>query len=63
MPSDPTVLIPQQLLAAGITPSGEEVQAMIAAAPGRQEMLDRLYAIPEARYEEPCLVFDATFPS
>ncbi|GAA1507693.1 hypothetical protein [Nocardioides humi] len=63
MTADPTVLVPQLLLAAGITPAEEEVSAMIAAFPGRQEMLDRLYAIPEARYEEPCLVFDATFPS
>jgi len=61
---DPTVLVPQLLLAAGISPAEEEeVAAMVAAFPGRQEMLDRLYSIPEARYEEPCLVFDAAFPS
>lgn len=62
MSSDYAVLVRQLLLEAGIVPSENEVRSMIAAAPARAEMVNRLYAVPEARYEEPALVFDPTFP-
>lgn len=53
---DPAVLVRAQLAAAGITPSEEEVAAMVAAAPGRLAQINSLYAIAEARYEEPSTV-------
>ncbi|MCW0213660.1 MAG: hypothetical protein OJJ54_09885 [Pseudonocardia sp.] len=59
MPADPAVLVPALLAAADITPSPEEVAIMIAEFPGRAAALDALYAVPEARYEEPDLVYDA----
>lgn len=62
MVSDPTTLVKQSLLAAGIDPTEEEVAVLVAATPGRQEAIEKLYAVPEARYEEPCLVFNASFP-
>ncbi|HTF49530.1 MAG TPA: hypothetical protein VK735_18970 [Pseudonocardia sp.] len=60
MDADPAVLVPALLRAAGISPSEEEVAAMIADFPGRAAAIETLYAIPEARYEEPDLVFRAT---
>lgn len=62
MSSDPMTLVRQSLLAAGIAPSEEEVADLVAATPGRQEAIEKLYAVTEARYEEPCLVFGAAFP-
>jgi hypothetical protein len=62
MSNDPTMLVNQALLAAGIVPSEEEVAALVAATPARQEAVEKLYAVAEARYEEPCLVFNASFP-
>jgi hypothetical protein len=57
MEADPAVIVPALLAAAGLTPSAEEVALMIADHPGRAVKLDALYAVPEARYEEPALVF------
>jgi len=59
MDADPAVLVPALLDAAGISPAAEEVAAMIAAFPARAAAIESLYAVPEARYEEPDLVFRA----
>jgi hypothetical protein len=59
MAADPAVLVPALLEAAGITPSKEEVATMIADYPGRAAAIESLYAVREARYEEPDLVFRA----
>jgi hypothetical protein len=57
MEADPTVIVPALLAAAGLSPLKEEVAVMIADYPDRAKQLDRLYALPEARYEEPDLTF------
>jgi hypothetical protein len=59
MDADPAVLVPALLQAAGISPGEEEVAVMIAALPGRAAAIESLYAVPEARYEEPGLVLRA----
>jgi hypothetical protein len=59
MDADPAVLVPALLQAAGLTPSQEEVATMIADFPGRATAIESLYAVREARYEEPDLVFRA----
>ena len=59
MSTDPTVLVPALLAAAGISPDPEEVAVMIADFPDRAAKIEALYAVPEARYEEPDLVFRA----
>jgi hypothetical protein len=56
---DPAVLVPELLRAAGISPSEEEIAMMVAQFPGRAAAIESLYAVPEARYEEPGLVFHA----
>ncbi|TKV61966.1 hypothetical protein FDO65_10700 [Nakamurella flava] len=60
---DPAALVAAQLAAAGITPSAAEVATMVAATPARLAAIDALYAVPGARYEEPCLVFSAVTPA
>jgi hypothetical protein len=59
MSADPTVVVPALLAAAGLTPSPEEVRVMIADFSGRAAEIEALYAVPDARYEEPDLVFRA----
>ncbi|HXV93807.1 MAG TPA: hypothetical protein VD813_10945 [Pseudonocardia sp.] len=59
MEPDPAVIVPALLSAAGLTPSPEEVAFMIAEYPGRAVKIDALHAVPEARYEEPDLIFSA----
>jgi hypothetical protein len=57
--ADPALLVPALLTAAGISPSAEEVAFMIAEFAARAAAIEALYAVPEARYEEPGLVFRA----
>ncbi|WP_019930775.1 hypothetical protein [Nocardia sp. BMG111209] len=59
MSADPAVVVPAMLAAAGVTPLGEEIALMIAEFPARADAIEKLYAVTEARYEEPCLVFHA----
>jgi hypothetical protein len=59
MDADPAVLVPALLQAAGLTPSQEDVSTMVADFPGRAAAIESLYAVREARYEEPDLVFRA----
>ena len=47
------------LAIAKLTPSPEEVDSLIAAYPLNRLEIDKMYEIPEARYEEPCVVFSA----
>jgi hypothetical protein len=56
MTLDPTTLVKQQLAAAGIAPTDDEVSAIIAATPDRLTAIEAIWAVPEARYEEPCIV-------
>jgi hypothetical protein len=57
--ADPTHLVPQHLAAASIVPSAEEVETLVAGYPTMKAALDRLHAVPEARYEEPAVIFSA----
>ncbi|WP_236796116.1 hypothetical protein [Amycolatopsis sp. GM8] len=59
MEADPTIVVPALLAAAGLTPRPDELAVMIADFPARAEEIAKLYAVPEARYEEPALIFHA----
>jgi hypothetical protein len=59
MSADATSIVPALLAAAGIQPAPGEVARMIEEYPARAQQLARLHAVPEARYEEPGLIFDA----
>jgi hypothetical protein len=48
------------LAAAGLTPSEEEIATLVAQYPMHKAGIESLYAIPEARYESPALIFDPT---
>lgn len=52
---DPAQLVTAQLAAAGIEPDEDEVAALVAETPRRLFALERLYAVEEAREEEPFL--------
>jgi hypothetical protein len=57
--ADPSIVIPALLAAAGLTPPQDEIALMIADFPARADAVAKLYAVPEARYEEPGLIFRA----
>ncbi|MEW2504994.1 hypothetical protein ACQPXB_34700 [Amycolatopsis sp. CA-161197] len=59
MTPDPATVVPALLSAAGVTPSAEETALLIAGYPSLSEEIEKLYAVPEARYEEPGLIFRA----
>jgi hypothetical protein len=59
MNPDPSVLVPALIAAAGLSPSPEETAVMIAEYPRRAAAIESLHAVPEARYEEPALIFHA----
>lgn len=59
MKADPTVVVPALLAVAGLAPNEEEIAVMIAEFPDRMAGVDKLYAVSEARYEEPCVIFRA----
>jgi hypothetical protein len=56
--ADATVAVPTLLAIAGISPSPEEVEKMIADYPFIRGSAAALYSVPEARYEVPALIFD-----
>ena len=56
--SDAATAVPTMLAVAGISPSPEEVEKMIAEYPFIQMSVAALYSVPEARYEVPALIFD-----
>jgi hypothetical protein len=47
------------ITAAGISPSQEETAALINAYPMVKGMVDAIYAVDAARYENMCLTFQA----
>ncbi|OZC34039.1 hypothetical protein [Gordonia polyisoprenivorans] len=57
MSIDTKALVTQQLAAAGIAPSPAEIDTLIEGAEERVRQMDAMYAIAEARYEEPGLIF------
>jgi hypothetical protein len=54
-----TATIDAMLSAAGLNPSPEEREALSKMYATFKPGLDALYALPEARYEAPALVFQA----
>ena len=46
--------------AAGLKPSEEEIATLVAAYPAHKAGVESLYAVTEARYGAPALVFSAT---
>lgn len=48
------------LATAGITPTEEEIEALVAGFPRFRAMADLLHAVPAARYESPGLHFNPT---
>ncbi|HTF50413.1 MAG TPA: hypothetical protein VK735_23490 [Pseudonocardia sp.] len=44
---------------AGLNPSDDELAELIRVYPQFRAALDRLHAVPDARYESPALVFPA----
>jgi hypothetical protein len=56
---DAAEIVPALLAAAGISPPEAEVATLVEDYTARAAEVAKLYAVPEARYEEPCLIFDA----
>jgi hypothetical protein len=48
------------LAAAGLAPSPEEIAVLVEQYPSHRAGVERLYALPELRYESPGLSFTAT---
>jgi hypothetical protein len=44
---------------AGVSPSEDEVAALVAGYDGTRAMVSALYTMPGVRYEEPAVIFDA----
>ncbi|HWE69111.1 MAG TPA: hypothetical protein VG205_02045 [Acidimicrobiales bacterium] len=47
------------MVAAGLAPSDEEIESLVATYADYQAGVESLYAVPEARYASPALVFNA----
>ena len=58
MPTDTETTVKALLDAAQLTVSAEELELFVRIYPGLRKGADGLY-IPETRYEDPALVFDA----
>lgn len=54
------IAVRSALRAAGITPSEEEIEALVAGYGRVRGMVDLLHAVPAARYESPGLHFNPT---
>jgi hypothetical protein len=52
-------IVTAMLSAAGISPSEEETAALITVYPTVKGMVDTIYAVDAARYENMCLTFQA----
>ena len=57
MPTDTETTVKALLDAAQLTVSDEELELFVRIYPGLRKGADGLY-IPEARYEDPALIFD-----
>jgi hypothetical protein len=58
---DPTseTTVRSALVAAGLSPSEEEIASLIATYAEFQGGVETLYAVPETRYASPALIFNA----
>jgi hypothetical protein len=56
---DHAAVVDAMITAAGLSPSAAEREGLIATYSGFKPLVDALYAVPEARYEVPALVFQA----
>ncbi|MGA4538870.1 hypothetical protein ACPA54_02605 [Uniformispora flossi] len=59
MSTDPSAAAPVLLALAGLTPSKEETAGISEAFAAQYEAMQELYAVADARYEEPALIFRA----
>jgi hypothetical protein len=59
-PSDDDTAVSAMFAAAGFSPPPDELAAFVRGYPMLKGMVQMLYAVPEARYESPCLSFDPT---
>jgi hypothetical protein len=59
-PTDVQTTVKALLDAAQLTMSGEEFELFVKSYPTLRESADNLY-IPETRYEEPALIFEASW--
>ena len=57
-PIDDRVTVLALLQMNGLSPTEEEVEAMVAGYPMARAMVASLYAMPGVRYEEPAVTFD-----
>jgi hypothetical protein len=55
---DDRTIVLSLLKLSGITPTGPEVDALVAGLPANRAMADLLYTMPGVRYEEPATTFD-----
>ena len=60
MPTDTAITVKALLDAAQLTVSEEEFEMFVRIYPGLREGADGLY-IPETRYEDPALTYDAAW--
>jgi hypothetical protein len=58
--ADDAAAVKAMFAAAGFSPQPDEVDAFVRGYPALKAMVQMLYAVPEARYESPCLSFDPT---
>jgi hypothetical protein len=56
---DHSAVVDAMIAAAGLSPDATEREDLIAAYAGFKPLVEALYAVPEARYEAPALVFQA----
>jgi hypothetical protein len=59
---DTGALVDAMMVAAGLSPSESERAALITMYEQFRPGVEALYALPEARYESPALVFQAAPP-
>jgi hypothetical protein len=58
--SDTEMTVRTLLATAGLSPSEEEIAALVGVYPRHKAGIESLYAIPAVRYEAPALVFNPT---
>jgi hypothetical protein len=57
-PLDDRTLVLAALQQAGISPSADEIDAMVTSYPTAREAAAALYSVPGVRYEDPAITFD-----
>jgi hypothetical protein len=55
---DDRTLVLAALQQSGISPSAEEIDAMVTAYPTARAATAALYTVPGVRYEDPAITFD-----